>query len=220
MAASADPTLLASADKIEALGAIGFGDSTAVRHNWNMAQQVAIAFSACLMLAFASAQKNKRMRIALSERMAAQQVSNTNVTDTSSTKKIAGDVAEGLVRKIEKVVAGHGNWKESGADESNFYGAAQQCIQAIYHMSAKPEAPCERIIKRMGSELFSDSKTKGNQIPLQPLSRFVYVVGEIAIAQLAHMERLAVATKKRRLYCEENDITAKIEKGGRNHRRR
>ena len=56
----------------------------------------------------------------------------------------------------------------------------------------------------MSQQLFHGGDKGDSQLPMDPLARFVFVVGEVAIGQLSHMERLAVATKKRRLDYEEN----------------
>jgi hypothetical protein len=56
----------------------------------------------------------------------------------------------------------------------------------------------------LSQQLFHSGDKGDSQLPMDPLARFVFVVGEVAIGQLSHMERLAVATKKRRLDYEEN----------------
>ena len=56
----------------------------------------------------------------------------------------------------------------------------------------------------------SPTSDASSTLPVDPLARFVFVLGEVAIGQLAHMERLAVATKKRRLDHEENGGSASV----------
>lgn len=56
----------------------------------------------------------------------------------------------------------------------------------------------------------SPTSDTSSTLPVDPLARFVFVLGEVAIGQLAHMERLAVATKKRRLDHEENGGSASV----------
>lgn len=185
MAASADSTLMASMDHVKTLGQIGFGPATRERGDWSLAQQACVALNCVPNAGFSS----KR----------------TNVNN--SMKPIVDDIVTMISRSS--------TWKKESSEdnESQWYGAAQQGIHAIYHLSTRPEEPCESIVKLLSQQLFGQSKSNNNvqtNVPVDPLARFVFVLGEVAIGQLSHMERLAVATKKRRLKHEENGASENV----------
>ena len=130
MAAAADASILSSTDNIQALSHIGFGDSTRARCDWSLAQQVCIALNCVPDVGFSSKRAN---------------------TVKSTVKP--------LVEDIVGMISGT-TWKKENCtddtrnDEAQWYGAAQQGIHAIYHMSTRPEEPCEAIVKTLGKQLF------------------------------------------------------------------
>jgi len=199
MAATADPSVLSSVDHIKALSQIGFGDATRTRCDFSLAQQVCVALNCVADVGFSS-KRDKSVH---------------------TTKSLVNDIVNMISSPTWKsTTTGAASVGKKRNEEAQWYGATQQGVHAIFHLSARPEEACEAIVKTLSNDLFSASagKTKSSSsssssssnLAVSPLARFVFVLGEIAIGQLAHMERLAVATKRRRLDHEENGGSAAI----------
>ncbi|KAG5981511.1 hypothetical protein E4U55_002866 [Claviceps digitariae] len=129
---------------------------------------------------------------------------------------------------------------EVQSESKEWYGVAEQAINAIYAISKHPDVLCSEIIRRKTRHVFSQSRpgsrpssrdeTKGPDLTLNPtmsqatqgekpktrdnavnLSQLLFIVGHVAIKQIVHLE-LCELDFKRRKQEKEKQTSAKADK--------
>ncbi|KAI5302034.1 Condensin complex subunit, partial [Ascosphaera pollenicola] len=112
-------------------------------------------------------------------------------------------------------------------DNREWYGVAEQAINAIYALAKHPDVLCSEIIKRKTRAVFSlqsqlgsademsgleeehsTDSTRGKSSPV-PLSQLLFVVGHVAIKQIAHIEMCELDFKRRKA-AQEKERTANV----------
>ena len=77
----------------------------------------------------------------------------------------------------------------------------QQGLRVVFKHSYKPDRLCERIVHQCARSIFaSENNTSASA---SELSRFFFLIGEIAVDLLLHTEELSVKAKKLRVKAQE-----------------
>jgi len=86
-----------------------------------------------------------------------------------------------------------------------WYGATEQAINTIYVLSEKPDQICAAIIKDVAFSIFPQIQPNPPQVNTEhlecsvaDLSKFFFVVGQVALKQLVHIEEIHSEIRKRR----------------------
>ncbi|CAK4078704.1 unnamed protein product [Aphanomyces euteiches] len=87
-------------------------------------------------------------------------------------------------------------------DETNleWFDAAQQAIEALFHVCQYPEQPCGDIIAAWSTALFpTDEEDQEEAVcSASELSKFVFILGHVAIRMAVYVESLASSVKEAR----------------------
>lgn len=82
------------------------------------------------------------------------------------------------------------------SDSSEWYGVAEQSLDAIYKLSPSPEEICSDVIAVRTEDIFGDMENGGRQVT--SLSQLLFIVGHVAIKTIAYLETLEAQFKKRK----------------------
>ncbi|PGH16100.1 hypothetical protein AJ80_05315 [Polytolypa hystricis UAMH7299] len=125
------------------------------------------------------------------------------------------------------------------SDSKEWYGVAEQAVNAIYALSKHPDVLCSEILRRKtrfvfqhnirsrsssqsaadGEEVGSSAASAADNSQLQnqktssvPLSQLLFIVGHIAIKQIVHLELCELDFKRRKAEQEKNKPTSAQQK--------
>lgn len=107
---------------------------------------------------------------------------------------------------------------EVPSDSKEWYGVAEQAINAIYAISKHPDTLCSDIIRRKTRQVFGQSQSRPSsrdetmapeEMAAQPekpkkrdnaiaLSQLLFIVGHVAIKQIVHLESCELDFKRRK----------------------
>jgi len=78
-----------------------------------------------------------------------------------------------------------------------WFPSAEQAISALYSLHPDPEHASSEVIKAFASATFNGNSM--DKIPTAVLARFLFVLGEISLKHLVHIEKLARAVRQARI---------------------
>jgi len=91
-----------------------------------------------------------------------------------------------------------------------WFPSAEQAIAALYSLHPDPEHAASEVIKAFAAATFSGNSM--DKIPTAVLARFLFVLGEVSLKHLVHVEQLARAVRQARIARDRKAAEAK-EKG-------
>ena len=91
-----------------------------------------------------------------------------------------------------------------------WFPSAEQAISALYSLHPDPEHAASEVIKAFAAATFSGNSM--DKIPTAVLARFLFVLGEVSLKHLVHVEQLARAVRQARIARDRKAAEAK-EKG-------
>ena len=91
-----------------------------------------------------------------------------------------------------------------------WFPSAEQAISALYSLHPDPEHAASQVIKAFAEATFAGNSL--DKIPTAVLARFLFVLGEVSLKHLVHIERLARAVRQARIQRDRDAAEAK-EKG-------
>ncbi|KAL9031215.1 MAG: hypothetical protein Q9196_000751 [Gyalolechia fulgens] len=142
-----------------------------------------------------------------------------DTTTTTVASKMPNDHA--VLSKLASVV-------EIISDSKEWFGVAEQAINAIYALSKQPDTLCSEILRRKTKHVFQQQPTSEDpdamegvggqgalpspppeeshrrQKPASALSQLLFIVGHIAIKQIVHLELCELDFKRRKAEKEKN----------------
>ncbi|KAL9480268.1 hypothetical protein ACSS6W_005054 [Trichoderma asperelloides] len=104
---------------------------------------------------------------------------------------------------------------EVPSDSNEWYGVAEQAINAVYALSKHPDILCSAIIRRKAKHVFgatqASPKKSNRRDNAMSLPQLLFIVGHVAIKQIVHLE-LCELDFKRRKQEKEKQTPAKTDK--------
>ena len=120
----------------------------------------------------------------------------------SSKDKGPSEAVNQLIMKIEQIICGAWGFSTTNQmDNTTWYPCAQQGLRVIFKHCFKPDRVCERIVHQCARDIFSNESN--NRASASQMSRFFFLIGEVAVDLLLHTEELSVKAKKLRLKAQE-----------------
>jgi len=168
MGAGADPGLVDSLSRLRLLLDAGFGDNVEESRDWSSVRNAALAL-----------QNIGRVQTNLEE---------------NSAKAI---VLDQLIEALSAVTRGDWCHDDSPLDTNSWFGAAEQCINAIISICENPEEICSNIVKSMEKSILRN--TSEPTISSTRLARLFFVLGHVAIKLLVYTEELCGAVRRSNL---------------------
>jgi len=165
MGAGADPGLVDSLSRLRLLLDAGFGENVEESRDWSSVRSAALAL-----------QKIGHVQTNLEE---------------NSAKAI---VLDQLIEALSAVTRGDWCHDDSTLDTNGWFGAAEQCINAIVSICENPEEICSNIVKSMEKSILRN--TTESTISSTRLARLFFVLGHVAIKLLVFTEELCGAVRR------------------------
>lgn len=122
---------------------------------------------------------------------------------SGSTKKVKGTLAGGHVRypmqhpmftRLCSII------ETPSTDEkdrhSEWFGVAEQAIDAIYLLGEQPDALCTELLRHMTLAAFASTDQRTNDV--YQMAQLVFVVGHVALKQMVHLELVEREFKRRK----------------------
>ena len=85
----------------------------------------------------------------------------------------------------------------------NWFPAAEQAVKCIFKLSSRPLDECTELLETLTANVFSKSATSFD------LSRWLFLVGQVAVESLVFVESLASSIKSKSNSAESNDTLEK-----------
>lgn len=133
----------------------------------------------------------------------------TKAAAAATAEAAAAEERKLMLSGIIECVAGmiRGDWDGGDVENSYWYAAAQQGIDAIFALAPQPVAICTSVLQSMAAGALVATSGGGNEpaaafapnISTTRMSRLFFVLGHVALKTLVHVEALATRVKLLRI---------------------